>query len=475
MDAMNLDISQAARLLARREISSVELTRQCLSKIRKVQRRLNICVGIDDESALSQAEAADRRTAAGITGRPLHGIPLAHKDIFYRRGQVSSAGSPVFSDHKATYTARVKERLDEAGAIDVGRLQSAECALSPTGFSAKGEPVRNPWNTAYLPGGSSSGSGAAVAARAVFGSLGSDTGGSVRHPAAMSGVLGLKPTYGRVSRYGMMPLAPSLDCPGILSRTARDCAKLLRVVAGRDEQDPTSRESAVPDYESFLDGDLDGIRVGIPDRYYYDDIDPGIAGLVRESVDVLTARGATVCSVSPGNIARLNELMQVVLSVESYAVHSRWLHSRPEDFGDQVRARIESGRCVQASVYDEALGTRDRSIREFLDESFENADVLHIPCVPARTPLIEDELALSVNDALERNATLTRCTRAINYLGLPAVSVPCGFAENELPAAFQLVGQPMAEGLLLKIADAYQRDTAWHETIPSLPGDSRDD
>ena len=466
MDLLSLDLYQTADLLARREVTCVEVTQHWLARLRQVDNWLNCCVDIDDESALKKAEAADGLLAAGCLTYLLHGIPLAHKDVFYRRDRVSSAGSRVFSDRKAPYTACVNERLDNAGAIEIGVLQSAECALSPTGFNAVIEPPRNPWNTEYLPGGSSSGSGAAVAARAVLASIGSDTGGSVRHPAALSGVVGLKPTYGRISRRGMIPLAQSLDCPGILTRTARDCAILLGTIAGYDTLDGSSAWYKVPDYESFLDGDLTSIRIGIPDQYYYDGIDPDICDLVNDSIDILVDRGASVHTVQTSNIAQLNELARVVLSAESFAVHSEMLDSQPDNYGTQVRARLECGRSISASVYIDALRVRGRMLRTFLDEAFERVDVLHVPCVPVEIPRAVDEMRASVEESLSINEKITRCTRAINYLGLPAVSVPCGFKADGLPTAFQLIGKPMDESLLLKVADAYQRDTEWQHTVP---------
>jgi aspartyl-tRNA(Asn)/glutamyl-tRNA(Gln) amidotransferase subunit A len=322
-----------------------------------------------------------------------------------------------------------------------------------------------------------------VAARLVFGSLGSDTGGSIRHPAAMCGITGLKPTWRRVSSAGVLPLSTSLDCPGPMAQTARDCARLLTLIARPDARDGLCTTQPAEDYEARLDGDLRGLRIGVPQGYYCDGLDPQVAAALEASLDVLRRRGATLVAVGVPDMALVNALAQVVMGVEAAAVHGRWLAQRPQDYADQVLRRIEPGLAYPAVRYVEALALRRRVTLDWIDHCLADCDLVHLPTLPMTTPTIAattlaataagttagtsaDTNAGDPAAILQALGRVTHATRGINYLGLPAISVPAGFSDDGLPLAFQLVARPYAEGVLLQAADAHQRDTDWHRRLP---------
>lgn len=463
---LNLSLTEAADAIRRGKLSSLELTQAALERARELGPRLNCFALLDADEALKAAKKADRarKNARG----PLHGVPLAHKDLFYRKGKVVACGSKIRRDFVAQSTATVLERLAAAGAINLGALHMAEFAFSPTGYNEHYGHARNPWNVAHVPGGSSSGSGAAVAARIVFGSLGSDTGGSVRLPAAMCGLTGLKPTLTRVSRAGVMPLSHSLDCVGPLARSARDCARLMQVISGADSADPTAAARSVPRYEAALDGKIRGLRIAVPRSYYYDPVDPQVRSRLEESLEVLRRLGAKLVEVEAPDMALVNALMHVLMTVEAATVHRRWLQSRRHDYSEQVASRIEPGLLYPATRYCEALGLRAAVTQEFVDKTLGRADVLHLPAVPIPVPTIDATTRGEPGEITRVIGLIGHCTRGLNYLGLPAISVPAGFDDQGLPVGFQLVGRPFAEALLLRVADAYQRVTDWHRRPPQI-------
>jgi aspartyl-tRNA(Asn)/glutamyl-tRNA(Gln) amidotransferase subunit A len=464
---LSLSLIEAADAIRRGKVSSVELTRAAIERARKLGPALNCFALLDADEAMAAAKKADRSRKGKARG-PLHGVPLAHKDLFYRKGKVVACGSKIRKDFVPDTTATVLERLAAAGAVNLGALHMAEFAFSPTGYNEHYGHVRNPWNTAHVPGGSSSGSGAAVAARIVFGSLGSDTGGSVRLPAAMCGLTGLKPTLTRVSRVGVMPLSHSLDCVGPLARSARDCARLMQVISGADPADPTSASRPVPRYEAALDGKARGLRIGVPRSYYHDPVEPQIRTKLEESLLVLRRLGAKVVEVDVPDVTLINSLMHVLMTVEAATIHRRWLQTRRQDYADQVASRIEPGLFYPATRYAEALGLRASLAKEFVDKALGSVDVLHLPAIPIPVPTIEDTTRGNPADVARVIGVIGHCTRGINYLGLPAISVPAGFDAKGLPVGFQLVGRPFAEALLLRAADAYQRATDWHQRAPAL-------
>lgn len=463
-----MTLAEASAAVRTRAASSVEMVNACLARIERVQPALNCFISIEAEEALAAAERADAEIARGTWRGPLHGVPLAHKDMFYRAGRVSTFGSAILRDYVPDYTSTVMARLTDAGAVHLGGLNMAEFAAGPVGQNDHFGQVRNPWSADRIPGGSSSGSGAAVAARACFGSLGSDTGASCRLPGAMCGVVGLKPTYGLVSRHGALARCWSLDCIGPLARTARDAAMILQAVAGRDENDPTTARDGAPDYVAGLEGGVKGLRVGVPVNHLYPDVDPALRPALAAALSVLRGLGCELVDIKMPDPDRMYALTEVIHKCEAAALHDEWIRTRPRDYAVSVRARLEAGYFLPATRYIQAQRLRPRVLSEFDEAVFARADVLFTPVTSIPVPRIADIAITRSGDAPRIVETMTRCTRWVNYLGLPALSVPCGFTENGLPVGFQLVGRPFDESLLLRLTESYQSATDWHARPPPL-------
>lgn len=462
-----LSLTEVADAIMQGDLSAEQVTAQCLDRLSTHGSRLNCTTFIDADRALEVARQKDIERRSGKSLPPLHGVPLAHKEIFNRIGWPARYGSKFRAQEKAVDTATVLERLDAAGAIDLGQLHMAEFALSPTGYNEHLGHGLNPWNTAYPPGGSSSGSGAAVAARLVYGSLGTDTGGSIRHPAGMSGVVGLKPTWSRVSRAGAMPLSWSLDCIGPIARTVKDCARLMHVISGQDRRDASSSAMPVPDYESALVEDLKDKIIAVPQPYYFDQLDSSVEAGLLEAIKVFESLGARILRTRVPDMHAINTLMHLVMSVEAATIHRQWLRERPEDYAFQVRQRIEPGLYYMATDYCDALAMRAALTQEWIDLVIADADLALIPTMPIPVPSIKDTTEGDPAQVAAAIGRVTHCTRGINYLGLPSLSLPCGFV-NDLPIAFQLVGRPFSESTLLAFGHAYQGQTQWHEKAPRL-------
>ena len=467
-ELVQLTLIAAATAIRRKKISSVELTRACIEQAQAVQPKLNCFIALEEEDALKAARKADRALKRGTRLGPLHGVPLAHKDMYYRAGKISTCGSKILKDYRPAVTATVVARLADAGAIWLGNLNMAEFAANPTGHNDHWGHCRNPWNPAHMTGGSSSGSGAAVGARACFGSLGSDTGGSVRLPAAACGVVGLKSTNGLISRYGVMPRSWSQDTVGPLTRTAADCARLTRVIAGPDPRDPTCATQPVPNYEQELAGRIKGLKIGVPANHYYDDVSDEVRRAMQASLAVLSSLGARVVEIRVPDPARIFLLSNIVTIAEAAVVHGRWMRERPDDYSMYVRTRVEPGFHITAPAYLEALNLRAHYLDEFLRTVFSQVDLLHAPVIGIPVPTIEETEPKAAGDVLGLVARITRNTRPTNYLGLPALSVPAGFSANGLPIAFQLMGRPFSEALIFRAAHLYQRETDWHQRVPGL-------
>ena len=464
-----LDLVVAAGRVASGALSSIALTEACLDRAAAWQASRNCFIRIDAEAALGAARACDEELKRGHRRGPLHGVPLAHKDMFYREGRVSTGGSKILRDQVATTTATVLDRLDAAGAIQIGVLNMSEFAAGPTGHNVHYGHCRNAFDASRIPGGSSSGSAVAVAARTVFGALGSDTGASIRLPAAYNGVVGLKPTYGRVSRHGAMPRSWSFDHVGPLARTARDCALLLQIIAGLDSNDSTTSAQPVPDYLAALNLDrLSGLTIGVADGG--GDLEPEIAGALDESVRALERIGAKIVRITLPDLAPLFRVGETMIKGEAAAMHRQWLETRPHDYSSSVRFRIEGGLYLPATDYIDALRLRGVMTAKFLSDVMDGIDLLHLPTSPCLPPtLAESDMERSDSETLlALFSRLTQFMRPINFLGLPSASVPCGFSSGGLPIAYQLVGHPFAEATVLRAADAYQRATDFHRVMPAL-------
>jgi aspartyl-tRNA(Asn)/glutamyl-tRNA(Gln) amidotransferase subunit A len=445
----------AARIRAR-EISAVEVTAACLRQLERLQPVLRFAIHIDGERALAAAREADRRIAQGEALGPLHGVPLAHKDLFERAGRTMTCGSKILARNVAKRTAVVLERLDAAGAIDLGTLNMAEFAAGGTGHNVHWGDCVNPWNTAYTPGGSSSGSAAAVAARAVFGSLGTDTGGSVRWPAALCGVTALRPTIGRISLEGVYPRAWSLDTVGPMARTAEDCALLFAVIANQGIK---------------LELPPAGLRIGVVRGAWREKVTDEHSAALEASVAVFLGVGASVVDVDLPDPEEAFGLGDVMVKSEAAALHGTWLRERPGDYAPGIRQQLESGLSIPAPRYVEAVRARE-AVREQYLKAFEEADVLHVATHPFPAPSMEDCAPRTPGAVDAFWAAYPRLTRPLSYVGLPVVSVPCGFAASGVPIGFQLIGRPLEEARVLAAAHAYQRATDWHRRAPSsaIPG-----
>ena len=375
--------------------------------------------------------------------------------MFFRPSRRSSLGSGAPPPAGAARSSLLG-RLDAAGAIEIGTLNMCEFALGPTGHNAGPGDCRNPWHADHIACGSSSGGGAAtLAARLAFGSFGSDTGGSVRLPASACGVLGLKPTNGRVTLAGMMPLLPSVDVPGIFARSARDVARLLGIVAGRDARDPRSSWLPVPDYEASVERGVAGLRIGVPQNFFLEGVAGDVALRLEESLQALAALGAEIVPVAVPAPEHLTELSRVLVYAEAAAIHGPWLRDHSENYSPQVRVRAATGLAIPAAAYHQAQQLRPGILRQFVDAVFSKCDVLHLPTLGIPVPTLAETDVGGSAAMWEKIAVLVRCTAPFNYLGLPALSVPCGFTDNGLPTSFQLVGRPFSEATLLATAHAY--------------------
>ena len=469
-DAAILELSCAglAAAIRERQVSAVRAMEACLARTQAVQPKLNAFLRIDAELALDAARLADREFARGHLRGPLHGVPMAHKDMYYRAGEISTGGSAIRRDWVAPVTSTVLQRLDAAGVVELGFLNMAEFAAGPTGHNVHHGHCRNPWDDKRVTGGSSSGSGASVAARMVYGALGSDTGGSIRLPASACGVVGMKATYGRVSRAGALARSWTLDHVGPLTRTVRDNARMLSVVAGHDPDDSTTSEKPVPDYEALLDGGVRGLRIGfsLPDAIV--PVDPQVGAAVQAAADALGKLGAVITPAKLPDFTALYRAAEVIVKCEAAAMHRPWMEA-DAPYANQVRTRMEAGFFIPATQYIDALRLRAHFVREFLAEAMEGVDAVMLPAIPFPVPTIEEtDVEASGGPAtLSMVARFTGLTRPFNTLGLPALSVPCGFDNNGAPIGLQLIGRPFDEALLYRIGHAYQGVTDHHRKVPA--------
>jgi aspartyl-tRNA(Asn)/glutamyl-tRNA(Gln) amidotransferase subunit A len=460
-----LSLTEAALAIAQKRLSSREVTQSCLNRIARWQPRLNAFMAIEAEAALAAADKADAALAKGETRGALHGVPLAHKDMYYDAGKVVTCGSKIRRDFVATSTSTALRRLKDAGTLRLGSLQMAEFAYGPTGHNSHYGPVHNPWAIDHITGGSSSGSGAAVAARLTFAALGSDTGGSIRMPAHFCGVTGLKTTVGRISRAGAMPLSQSLDTVGPLARTVEDCALLLDLMAGADPDDPTAIAGPLPDYSGATRQAIKGLRIGVPSAFYVDDLDPEVARVLDETLAVLKAEGAEIAQVELPDQRQLTAACQLVLAVEAATFHKRWLIERPQDYGPQVLMRLQNGLAIPGVSYLEAMRWRGPALSAYL-AAVAGVDAVIAPVAPVAAPTIAESDVGNSPDAEAVIQRLTRFTRPVNYLGLPSLSIPSGFTRGGLPVGMQLIGRSFDEAMLLRIGAAFQRATDFHARVP---------
>jgi aspartyl-tRNA(Asn)/glutamyl-tRNA(Gln) amidotransferase subunit A len=464
-----MTLVEAAAAVREKRVSSVELTQAALTRAQTFQPKFNAFVRIDAEGALAAARACDADLARGHLRGPLHGVPLAHKDMFYRADQVSTCGSKIRADWKAPETAAVLQRLDAAGAVQIGNLNMTEFAYGPTGQNAFLGDARNPWNTDHITGGSSSGSAVSVASRIVFAALGSDTAGSVRMPAALCGVTGMKTTFGRVSRAGCMPLSQSLDTIGPLTRTVADNALMLSVLAGRDPRDASTIAVDVPDYVSdAATANARGMRLGIPRGFFDVQVDAEVAKLLDAAVASFRSLGVEVVDVPMPDLDAINAAGFLLTWGDVLGVHGGWMRERAGDYTAQTRGRIEVTLAANAADYIDAQRSRARLLREFSAAVFSTCDALIAPVLAFPVPRLSDVDVTGGPDMMRILDEITRLMRPINVLGLPALALPCGFTPGNLPCGMQLIGRPFAEGQLYRMGAAYQGATDWHTRTPPV-------
>ena len=477
-----LTIAELSAGLRARRFSSVELTRTLLERIERLNGGLNAFLTVTAEQALAAARHADQELQAG-RGGPLTGVPIAHKDIFCTQGIRTSCGSKMLDNFVSPYDATVVARLKEAGTVLVGKTNMDEFAMGSSNETSYYGPVRNPWNPKCVPGGSSGGSAAAVAARLIPAATGTDTGGSIRQPAALTGIVGVKPTYGRVSRYGMIAFASSLDQGGVLTQSAQDAALLLGAIAGFDPHDSTSVDAPVPDYVAALDAPLKGLRIGLLKEFFDEGLERRCADRVRGALEVFKALGAQTREVSLPALPLSVPTYYVVAPAECSSNLSRfdgvrfghrcenprdvldlYMRSRGQGFGAEVKRRIMTGTYVLSAGYYDAYYLKAQKVRQLISDdfrrAFEQVDVLMGPTAP--TPAFEigaktdDPITMYLNDIY---------TIGANLAGLPAVSIPCGFVED-LPVGLQIIGPVFSEAKLLNAAHQYQKETDWHRRVP---------
>jgi len=462
-----LTVCQAAERIKRKEVSPVELTRACLDRIAQWDSHLHAYITVLADAALSQAQEAERAVLRGDTLGPLHGVPLALKDTFAMRGVRTTAGSKVLQNYVPDYDATVVERLRQAGAVFLGTLNMHEFAFGATTANPHYGVAHNPWNQDCIPGGSSGGSGAAVAASLCLGSLGTDAGGSVRIPAALCGVVGLKPTYGRISRFGTLPLSLTLDHNGPITKDVADAALLLQVTAGADSRDPGCSPHPVLDYTQALTGEVKGLRIGLPKEYFADVIDPEVRKAVMAAIQVLADQGATVEEVSLPHCPYAPAAFVGLVLPEASSAHAPNLKTRPEEYGEEVRILLYVGMLLPARRYVQAQQVRTLILRD-VEHVLQQVDVLVLPTAAIPAPRINQPRVTFGEKTVNLGAALPRLTLLFNMTGLPAISVPCGFTSDGLPIGLQIAGRAFAESAVLRVAHAYEAQTAWHKRHPSL-------
>lgn len=459
-----LTIAESASLIESRDLSPVELTRAYLDRIEGLNDRLGAYISVMSESALAQASRAEAEIAGGNYAGKMHGIPVAVKDIIYTRGVLTSAGSRVLSDHVPDYDSTIVERLDAAGAVLLGKLNLSEFAIGGTIDHPFGTP-RNPWDTGRSAGGSSSGSAVAVAGNLCAGALGSDTGGSIRGPSAFCGIVGLRPTYGRVTRHGVIPMSWSLDTVGPMTHTVEDCAIMLQAIAGHDERDSSSADEPVPDYSESLGNWPQGVRVALPrEAMDFDGLNGEVRNSVASAADQLAEIGADVEHADLPILAHSGAVFLATADVDAAAFHMDWLKSRADLYDWNTRTRLESAAITPSPAYLRGLRARTL-IREEMMSTLEAYDFIVMPASPTAAPPIARSTG-SPGGYYQGRLDLARrrYTSPAALAGLPAISVPCGFTESGLPIGLQIIGRPFSEPDLFRIARAYEQAADWRES-----------
>ena len=467
-ELLNLSLTEAASKVRTREVSPVDLVQAALLRIRATDDVLRSYITVFEEQALQVAKAAEIMVAAGHNLGPLHGIPIALKDNIALRGMRTTAGSKVLGDWLPDADATVAERLRRAGAIFIGKTNMHEFAWGGTSANPHYGTVRNPWNIERFPAGSSGGSGVAVAARSCFGAVGTDTGGSIRLPSAINGVTGIRPTYGRVSNHGIIPLAWSMDTAGPMTRTVEDCALMFGAMAGHDPKDPTTAARPGADYSAGLSGGVRGLRIGVVPGYFFHHVQPPVRDAVQAALAAFESLGAQIVEIEIENIHGNISAQLTIESAEPSTYHQRWLRERPQDYGDDVRALLEVGELLLATHYLQAQRYRTLLRNEFVN-AFRKVDAFVCPTLPfTATKLGATTVVIENGVEEDMLSAIMQFTGIASLTGLPALNVPCGFDADGMPIGMQLIGRPFDEAMLFRMGNAFQMASGFHLRAPSL-------
>ncbi|MDT8317036.1 MAG: Asp-tRNA(Asn)/Glu-tRNA(Gln) amidotransferase subunit GatA [bacterium] len=485
MGLESLTIHEARKKLDNKELSSVELTKAILDRIEKTEEKINSYVTVASDEAMKGAKAADEMIASG-EAKPLTGIPLAIKDIFCTKGLRTTCSSKMLHNFVPPYDATAISRLKAAGAVLVGKTNMDEFAMGSSTETSHFRTTKNPWDITRIPGGSSGGSATSVSADQCIASLGTDTGGSIRQPASLCGIVGLKPTYGRVSRYGVIAFASSLDQVGPMTKDVEDSAILLGSIAGFDPKDSTSIKTDVPDYKAMLTGDINGLKIGVPKEYFVDGMDAGVEQAVRKSIDDMKSMGAEIVEISlphteyavavyyivapaeaSSNLARFDGVKYGHRAPEADSLIDMYKKTRSEGFGQEVKRRIMLGTYALSAGYYDAYYLKAQKVRTLIardfKEAFEKCDVIVTPTTPTTAFCIgeknDDPLQMYLSDIL---------TISCNLAGIPGISIPCGFSKEGLPIGLQILGNHFDEVTILRAAHSYEQSTAWHKERPVI-------
>ena len=472
---MNTDIwwrsiPEVAKLILSRSISPVELVQAHIDRIAKFNQRTNSFITVMDEGALESAHVAEQEIMDGHYRGILHGVPVALKDLFWTKGVKTTAGSKILSEFLPQDDSSVGQRLQSAGAVCVGKTHMSEFALAGGGKNAHFGPGRNPWNLEHIAGGSSTGSASAVVAGFCFGAMGSDTGGSIRSPAAYSGAVGLKPTFGRISRYGVVPVSSTLDHVGPLARTVEDAAAITQAIAGHDDKDSATSPRSVPNYLEKLDSKVEGVVVGVADDPYLDFTHPEIRSAVVEAIKVLERLGCTIRELPLDILQEASRIGPVISKSEGACYHHEWIDDRFDDYGSWCQEFLAEGREISAVQYLRTI-ERCREITAKLEEVMQEVEIIIGPATPTPAPRI-DEHSVQAGDSEERFQRLGGFTQAYNVTGQPAISIPCGFTSHGLPIGLQVAGRWWDEQTVLNVAYAFQLETEWHKHHPEFGPDA---
>jgi len=480
MTATQLTIHEAHEQLKDKKISSVELTKACLERIEKVEPKLKALVSVTGELALKQAEKADQRIAKGDI-EPLTGIPVVLKDVLCTKGVKTTCSSKMLENFVPPYDATVVEKLNSCGAVTVGKANMDEFAMGSSTEHSAFFPTHNPWDLDRVPGGSSGGSAVAVAADEGIFALGSDTGGSIRQPAGFCSVVGMKPTYGRVSRYGLVAFASSLDQIGPLTKDVTDCALVMNAIAGFDDRDSTSVPEPTPDYTKCLDGDLKGLKLGVPQEYFVKGMQPEVEAALSAAIEKLEGLGAKVDrnvslpstpyalpvyyiiapSEASANLARYDGVKYGFSFTETDSMWEAMEKTRQYGFGDEVKRRIMLGTYALSAGYYDAYYLKAQKVRTLIRREFDQAFEKYDALVTPTSPTVPFKIGEKLDDPVQMYLSDV-CTLPINIAGVPAVSIPAGFG-NGLPIGMQIIGKPFGEETILKVAHAYEQATEWHK------------